>query len=222
MMAVRVHGIGILIAGAGLALAILCAASAHGAQSTRLSQSQTTPSPDTPVAAVVEWDEVREDALETRRLSRLAVRRAPTPALPRNVEPGQWIETEVPILTPTYEALGFQSQPDVLLYPRGDFYTLVVQSEDLVVEVFCTRLAHSRPDSRTERYLRGAGPEGYRTTLTRSGRELFFNRYNVAYSITLECYDPERDPRCAAPDYGERLMQSLQILPGTRSGEGAQ
>jgi len=197
-------------------------------QATLAQRDVRTPTPQEPVAATVEWDEVRADARaeNARRLrvqSVAAVRQAQTFPVPRNLEPGDLDDMEVPVLVPTYNALRFSETPNVLLFPRGDFYTLSVTGEGLTIEVFCTRLAHSRAtDPRSARYLRGSGPEGYRNERTEYGREVSFNRYGAAYSITIECDDSENDPRCTAPDYGEQLMQSLQILPGSRGTGGGQ
>lgn len=203
-----------------LGVALCLSGFAHAQQASLARAQSPTPRPDQPVSVQVQWDEVRRDVVRTQQSGAVAVRRVSTPAQPGNVQPGAWVETEVPILTPSLEALALEREPEVLLYPRGDFYTLLIQSDDLIIEVFGTRLGHARPDDLTARYLRGSGEEGYRTSRTAYGRELNFNRYNVAYSITLECLQPERDPRCTDPAYGERLMRSLQILPGTRNGGG--
>lgn len=205
---------------AALGVALCLSGFAHAQQASLARAQSPTPRPDQPVSVQVQWDEVRRDVVRTQQSGAVAVRRVSTPAQPGNVQPGAWVETEVPILTPNLEALALGREPEVLLYPRGDFYTLLIQSDDLIIEVFGTRLGHARPDDLTARYLRGSGEEGYRTSRTAYGRELNFNRYNVAYSITLECLQPERDPRCTDPAYGERLMRSLQILPGTRNGGG--
>ena len=220
------RGLGAMMAGLSLAICADFAAQAQTAQTAqpaRIAQPQTTPRPDQPVAVEVDWEAVRADVAQRQSVGRLTAARAVSfPVLPRNLEAGQPIETEVPILTPGTEVLGFERQADALLFARGDFYTLVIQGEGVIIEVFGTRLAHAQvEDARTARFLRGSGPEGYRTTRTRSGRELTFNRYNVAYSITLECDAPEQDVRCVEPEYGERLMQSLQVMPGTRGREGA-
>lgn len=223
----RSRGLGAVMAGLGLAICAVFAAqaqTAQPAQSARLAQpQQQTPRPDQPIAIEVDWEAVRADVAQRRSVGRLTAARAVAPpVLPRNYETSQADDTRVPILTPNTAALGFERQAEVLLFARGDFYTLTIQGEGLIIEVFGTRLAHAQvEDARTARFLRGVGPEGYRTTRTRSGRELTFNRYNVAYSITLECDAPEQDARCVEPEYGEGLMQSLQIMPGTRGWEGA-
>ena len=205
---------------AALGVALCLSGFAHAQQASLARAQSPTPRPDQPMSVQVQWDEVRRDVVRTQQSGAVAVRRVSTPAQPGNVQPGAWVETEVPILTPNLEALALGREPEVLLYPRGDFYTLLIQSDDLIIEVFGTRFGHARPDDLTARYLRGSGEEGYRTSRTAYGRELNFNRYNVAYSITLECLQPERDPRCTDPAYGESLMRSLQILPGTRNGGG--
>lgn len=210
--------IAIILAGGALAGVMACAASAQPA---RLGAAQPVrPQPDTPIAVDVDWQAVRQDVLQRQRAGFTAVRAMPRPVIPENVTVEQGGETEVPILTPTQEALRFNPLAGARLYARGDFYTLVIQGEGLLIEVFGTRLAHAAPpDALTARHLRGAGAEGYRSTPTAYGREITFKRYNAAYSITLECEAPETDPRCTSPEYGEGLWASLQLMPGTRDRE---
>ena len=218
MLRLWTRRLGLIIAGIILAMM----GSVAEAQPARLSAvQQAEPRPDAPVAVEVDWQAVRRDVLQRQRVSLSAVRATPSPVLPGTLTPGQTLQTEIPILTPSREALGFSDPLDARLYPRGDFYTLVIQGDGLLVEVFGTRLAHARPpDALTARHLRGTGPEGYVSSLTEYGREIRFNRYNAAYSITLECDAPETDPRCLEPDYGEAVWRSLQLMPGTRDGEG--
>ena len=191
-------------------------------------QPARTATPSDPVAVTVNWDQARIDArtaaANTNQSTRPEIglaRQVRTFPIPRNLDPVSLAQTEVPILVPTYAALGFSREPVTLLFPRGDFYTLSITGEGVLVEVFCTRLAHAEPNTAiSARRIRGSGPEGYRTEQTEYGREVSFTRYGIAYSITIECDDPEGDARCAAPQYGRGLMESLQILPGSRGSVG--
>lgn len=209
---------------AGIATGMTAAASAQGLTAVR--QTQATPTPDAPVAVEINWDEARADVrseaarrAETR--PQLAVRQVQTFPQPRNFDPEALARTQVPVLVPTYGALRFTAEPLVLFFPRGDFYTLSIAGEGVTIEVFCTRLAHyDTSNSVAARRLRGSGPDGIRNERTEYGREVSFNRYSAAYSVTIECDDPENDPRCATPGYGEDLVQSLQILPGSVRPEG--
>lgn len=179
------------------------------------------PTPSQPAVMAVQWAEVREDA---RTESAVRQRRQTAPedlTQPRNMDVAAMGEMEVPVLVPANDALALGETPTVLIFPRRDYYTLSVLGEGIVVEVFCTRIAHTQAmNASAERMLRGTGPEGYRSERTEYGRELSFNRYGVAYSITIECEDPNGDPRCIRPEYGRQLMQSLQVLPGSRGAEG--
>jgi len=218
MLRLWTRRVSLIIAGIILAM-MTCAAEAQPAR-VAIAQS-VDPRPDDPVAVAVDWQAVRRDVVQRQRASLSAVRATPRPVLPAALAPGEGAQTQVPILTPTQDALGFAAPVEARLYPRGDFYTLVIEGEGLLIEVFGTRLAHARPpDPLAARHLRGTGPEGYRSTPTAYGREITFHRYNAAYSLTLECEAPETDPRCVQPAYGERVWRSLQLMPGTRDGEG--
>lgn len=210
--------VALMIAGCVLAGVMTCAAIAQPARLSAVQQAQ--PQPENPVAVEVDWQAVRQDVLQRQRASFTAVRAMPRPVMPGNVTAEDGVVTDVPILTPTQEALGFDALAEALLFPRGDFYTLVVQGEGILIEVFGTRLAHARPpDPLTARHLRGTGPDGSRSTPTAYGREITFNRYNAAYSITLECDAPETDTRCSEAAYGDGVKASLQLMPGTRDRE---
>lgn len=209
--------------GTRIAVAVMLAVmgGAALAQSARLTNVQPVePRPDAPVAVAVDWQAVREDVQQRQRARFTAVRAAPAPVMAGNITADEAVISEVPVLTPTQQALGFDAPVQGRLFPRVDFYTLVIESDGILIEVFGTRLAHARPpDPLTARHLRGTGEEGYRSTPTAYGREITFNRYNAAYSITLECASPQTDPRCAEPGYGDRLRNSLQLMPGARTGE---
>ena len=187
-----------------------------------------TATPSEPVAVTVNWNQARIDAREAAAANTQAFRpevglsrQVRTIPVPRNLDPQRLAQTQVPILVPTLSALGFSREPLTMIFPRGDFYTLSITGEGVLVEVFCTRLAHAEPNTAlSARRIRGNGPEGYRTEQTEYGREVSFTRYGIAYSITIECDDPEGDARCASPQYGRGLMESLQILPGTRGSLG--
>ena len=218
MLRLWTRRVSVIVAGVILVM-ISCVAEAQPAR-VGIAQS-VEPRPDDPVAVAVDWQAVRRDVVQRQRASLSAVRAMPRPVLPAALAPDEGAQTQVPILTPTQEALGFAAPAEARLYPRGDFYTLVIEGDGLLIEVFGTRLAHARPpDALAARQLRGTGPEGYRSTPTRYGREISFHRYNAAYSLTLECEAPQTDPRCDEPAYGERVWRSLQLMPGTRDGEG--
>lgn len=203
----------------GAATGMTSVADAQGLTAAR--QTRPGPTPDAPVAVEINWDAARADlrsetARRAETRSQLAVRQAPTFPQPRNFDPEALARTQVPVLVPSYGALSFTAEPLVLFFPRGDFYTLSIAGEGVTIEVFCTRLAHY--DSRNSvaaRRLRGSGPDSIRSERTEYGREVSFNRYRAAYSVTIECDDPVNDPRCSAPGYGDALVQSLQVLPGS-------
>jgi len=63
--------------------------------------------------------------------------------------------------------------------------------------------------------LRATGPDALRVSATEFGQVASFNRYGAAYSVTLECDDPQTDPRCADDVLVRRLARSLVIAAGS-------
>ncbi|WP_417482757.1 hypothetical protein [Maricaulis sp.] len=179
-------------------------------------------SPGSPRTMPIDWDQARADA---RRQANIGAEIAATrlaPALPRpsNRQAAQVANTRLPVLVPNMASLSSSPEPTVLLFPQPDFYTLSIMGDGLVIEVFGTRLAHAvAPDALTARQLRATDPDALRISATEYGQVADFNRYGAAYTVTLECDNPQSDPRCADDVLVRRLARSLVIAAGS-PGEG--
>lgn len=187
-------------------------------------QPATQPaSPEAPRTVVINWDQAQADARRqgaTNNQSVTAARVAPEMPRPSNREAGEVANTRLPVLVPNMGILSASPPPTVLLFPRTDFYTLSISGDGLIIEVFGTRLAHAvAPDALTARQLRATGPDALRVSATEFGQVASFNRYGAAYSVTLECDNPQTDPRCADDVLVRRLARSLVIAAGS-PGEG--
>tara|TARA_R110000868_G_scaffold165291_1_gene398219 strand:- start:2633 stop:3346 length:714 start_codon:yes stop_codon:yes gene_type:complete len=180
-------------------------------------------SPDAPRTVAINWDQARADARRQGATSNPAVtaaRVAPEMPRPSNREAGNVAETRLPVLVPNMGILSSSPPPTVLLFPQPDFYTLSISGDGLVIEVFGTRLAHAiAPDPLSARQLRATGPDDLRVSATEYGQVADFNRYGAAYTVTLECDNPQSDPRCADDELVRRLARSLVIAAGS-PGEG--
>ncbi|SDM25501.1 hypothetical protein [Maricaulis salignorans] len=193
-----------------------------------LAVQQTRPaaepaSPDAPRSMTINWDQARADARRQGAANGApvaAARLAPEMPRPSNREAAEVANTRLPVLVPNMAVLSASPPPAVLLFPRPDFYTLSISGDGLVIEVFGTRLAHAvAPDAVTARQLRATGPDALRVSATEYGQVADFNRYGAAYSVTLECDNPQSDPRCADDVLVRRLARSLVIAAGS-PGEG--
>ncbi|WP_291845002.1 hypothetical protein [Maricaulis sp.] len=198
-------------------------------QLTRLTTQQPVrdPRPDAPVAMSINWGQVSEDiqlqAREFQRASTVAaIAQSDLPfARPTNPEAAGVADTGLPVLIPGTAALGLDGNARILLFPRENFYNLSITAPGLVIEVFGTRLAHARaPDPLSTRRLNASDSDGYRISQTEYGRELSFNRYGAAYSITVECDGPNSDPRCRTDAYVRGLADSLIIAAGNPASGG--
>ncbi|MAC89731.1 MAG: hypothetical protein CMF73_10460 [Maricaulis sp.] len=192
-----------------------------------LQQPGREPRPDAPVPMAINWGAAAEDAQlqarENRRFDTVAaVSQGNLPFVrPTNPEAAGVVATRLPVLIPGSAALGVGDEARTLLFPQENFYTLSVIAPGLVVEVFGTRLAHARaPDPLSTRRLNATNGDGYRISETEYGRELSFNRYGAAYSITVECDQPTGDARCASDAYVRNLANSLIIAAGTPDAGG--
>lgn len=189
-------------------------------------QTQDVARPDAPRVVPVNWVAAREDARTQTQSSELtnvaAARQVAQFPRPTNAEAAGVTNTRLPVLIPSAPALELAGETTVLLFPRENFYTLSITGEDILIEVFGTRLAHAQaPNALAARQLRAADAEGYRFSQTEFGREVSFNRYGAAYSVTIECDAPEADPRCADDEYARRVVRSLLIAAGSPD-EGGQ
>lgn len=190
-------------------------------------QPQQIPQPDAPVAMAIDWGQAAEDVqLQARQFQRAstvaAVAQTALPfARPTNPEAAGVANTGLPVLIPGTAALGLDGNARVLLFPREHFYNLSITAPGLLIEVFGTRLAHARaPDPLSTRRLNAGDANGYRISATEFGRELSFNRYGAAYSISVECDRPETDARCRDNTYVRSLADSLIIAAGNPASGG--
>jgi hypothetical protein len=179
--------------------------------------------PDRPRRVDVNWTEVAVDfRQQSAQQNRLLTTANFTQTLPRpgNDAAARVTETRLPVLLPNIAVLDLQGEPVARLFPSTDFYTFTLTGDGILVEVFGTRLAHAEaPDPLTARQLQASDGEGFRISATEYGRELEFTRYGAAYAVTIECDDPQGDPRCATEDYARRVARALLIAAGTPGEE---
>lgn len=176
--------------------------------------------PERPRIMPINWTQVQVDlrqqsAFVTGELTTATrlVQRFPRPA---NEEASQAANSNLPVLLPSLEALDLGASPRALLFPRENFYTFSVRGPRILIEVFGTRLAHTEaPDPASLRRLLARGPSGFDITRTEYGVEVNFSRYGAAYTVTVECDNPETDPRCTQPDYARRIAETLVIAAGS-------
>ena len=179
-------------------------------------------SPDSPRTVAIDWEQARADARRQANINAEITAARLAPALPRpsNRQAAQVANTRLPVLVPNMASLSSSPEPTVLLFPQPDFYTLSIMGDGLVIEVFGTRLAHAvAPDAITARQLRATDPDALRISATEYGQVADFNRYGAAYTVTLECDNPQSDPRCADDTLVRHLARSLVIAAGS-PGEG--
>lgn len=181
------------------------------------------PRPQRPRRVDINWDEVAADRRRqnAQGTSTLAVGNF-VQAIPRpsNEAAAEVANTRLPVLLPSLQSLQMPAEPVSLLFPREDFYTMSITGDGLVIEVFGTRLAHAEaPDALSARHLRNRDSDGLRITATEYGREVEFSRYGAAYSITIECGNPQSDPRCTSDNFARQVALSLLIVAGTPDGE---
>lgn len=181
-------------------------------------------SPSSPRTVAINWDQAQADTRRqgaTNNQTLTAARLAPEMPRPSNREAGEVSNTRLPVLVPNMGILSGSPAPTVLLFPHEDFYTLSISGDGLVIEIFGTRLAHAvAPDALSARQLRATGPDELRVSATEFGQVADFNRYGAAYTVTLECDNPQSDPRCADDQLVRRLARSLVIAAGSPEQEG--
>lgn len=184
-----------------------------------------TPQPDAPVAVEIDWsaaqvDRRRQGIAQTQNATTATTAFVAQTVRPTNPQAAEAQNTRLPVLLPPLQVLQINGTPTVLLFPRENFYTASITGDRVVIEVFGTRLAHTRaPDARAARNFAAGSNDGYRIAQTEYGQEVHFNRYGAAYSVTIECDRPEQDTRCTSQAYARQLAEALVIVAGT-PGEG--
>lgn len=212
------------VACAGLITAA-CAGAAVGqnAPIAPFQRAQTAPAAQGQRATSIDWASARRDQATQQRATqgRAAGQRA-VPQ-PRNAAAGDLAAVRLPVLIPAIpgaETTLVSGQPGMLLFPRQNFYAASMAVDGVAVEVFGTRLVNAviADPAATRRLQAGRDAEGFIVTRTETGQIVDFSRYGAAYSITLECDDPEADPRCTDPEFVRNVARSLQIAGGEPEG----
>jgi hypothetical protein len=184
------------------------------------------PRPRAPRLYPIDWAQVIADAREqqTGPFANQSFTAGPNqgPRLPTPLNPdraGLAANSRLPILLPPLELLDMGETPPFFLFPAENFYTASFTGEGFLVEIFGTRVAHAEPPTPlSARRLRVRDGEGFQATRTEYGLELNFNRYGAAYSITIECDDPDGDSHCFDEAYVRGLARNLRYSAGS-SGE---
>ncbi len=176
--------------------------------------------------AGVDWEAVRQSLRERRlrRLERVGGLRRLRDVATAN-EP-----CHVPILLPSDdlqdESVGTEElarrRLAMRVFPRRDFYAAFIQRDGHSVEIIGTRLARTdrpRMESMRQR-MRNRNDQDYVITQSDYGIELSFSRFNVAYTISILCDEPEGNTSCTEEGYILSIWDSLAFAGGTpESGE---
>lgn len=125
---------------------------------------------------------------------------------------GESIDLRLPLLLPTsLVELGRAGEMDrpLTLYADENFYTAQAEDEGRFfliqgsIVVFASEGAPALEEAASEIVV----------TETETGVEATFSRYNVAYSILIECEDLFDDPACAGPEFVTQLAEEMAFAP---------
>jgi hypothetical protein len=179
------------------------------------SAQPTTTTPGTVAAAPdqklmpINWQEVQE-SLRSKRLQRASIRQmsiaadAPQPSLP--------------ILLPFDQEIATKAA--VSVFPRAHSYAASMRMTEITVEVHGDRramvLSENDPLMRivqSKNVARLAGADvPYALDRTEGGYDLTFSRFGAAYLVSIECFNPETDPRCTKPDHIRSLAEKMGLF----------
>lgn len=173
--------------------------------------------------ASIDWGAAQRDqAAQARQANQVTAARTQPPA-PRNARPQDLQAVTLPVLIPVLPGARTAlagGEAGMLVFPNEDFYAASMVIDGLLVEAFGTRLANAQISEpiAARRLQGGRDAEGFAVTATESGQTVDFTRYGAAYSVTLECEDPEADPRCTDPDFAKSIARSMVIAGGSPEG----
>ncbi|MCW5725072.1 MAG: hypothetical protein KIS81_08935 [Maricaulaceae bacterium] len=192
-------------------------------------QPRRDPTPSDPVVAPVNWTEAVTDVRRQQAAAQDTRVAAVTPQAaavrPTNIRAQDMATPSLPVLLPQPQTTIAQmgAAPQVLLFPREHFYTASMSGGGYLVEVFGTRLVHAPPAGAMQRTprLMAADPDRYLAVRTEGGWDINFTRYGAAYTVTLECDNPE-DARCATDTWAREIARSLLIAGGAPGPGDAQ
>lgn len=160
----------------------------------------------------VDWAELRREEAARGRMDPRTGVLLETPAVAA-ASHQELAKARLPVLLPGDESLAAQMQ----VFAEPGYYTASMRGETYSVQITGTRIAQGKLEARrAARRMRAMTDEqGYIYQQTEYGCELSFTRYNVSYNISVECLEPEADPRCRGKEYIMELARSLVYVGGT-------
>lgn len=107
--------------------------------------------------------------------------------------------------------------PDFLagfqLVSGPDWYTASAHHDGLHIAVRGVSFAFDRPEI-AEELGKDFDPTALHASESDHIHTVAFMRYNLPYTLTLECAQPGNDPRCASPDHALSLARRLVLMGG--------
>lgn len=156
-----------------------------------------------PTIADVDWGAAERDAGEEGA----SARPQESDTLAAAADAGESPNLRLPLLLPTSlteQARAGEIDDGPRLFTDENFYTAVATDEGRTYMIQGTIVVFAVDDAPVDEE---AGPISVQRTET--GVEATFDRYNVAYSITIECEDLFRDPVCADFETVLRLAEEM-------------
>ncbi|NWG46059.1 MAG: hypothetical protein HXY25_05880, partial [Alphaproteobacteria bacterium] len=163
--------------------------------------------PAPPAPREVDWPALRTELRARQQTARdFVLERAPAEELRL---------ARLPVLIPDFPTMRMAGR----VFARRDFYSASFTLPDAMVEVFGTRLVAPTPKDMIARFTRmaAADPDGFRIVETEAGFDLSFERYNVAYNISLNCNDPKAED-CRSPERIRDLARRMRFAGGEPEG----
>ncbi|MFP3945256.1 MAG: hypothetical protein ACLFWF_15270 [Alphaproteobacteria bacterium] len=160
----------------------------------------------------VDWPALKRDEVQRGRMDPQTGALLEAPPVVATVTKEELRKARLPVLLPDDGRMVERMR----LFAERDRYVAALREEDYTVQITGTRISQGtlKSEGAADRMRQMSDAEGYVYQRTEYGCELSFTRYNVSYNISVECREPESDPRCTERDYVMQIAKSLVYVGG--------
>jgi len=118
----------------------------------------------------------------------------------------------LPVLLPKY----YLNREDIQIVNTPNFYTATIPLKGARVMILGDRTYQRKIKTKDKNLLKRVKSLSNRFNIDEGIVAIYFTRYGVNYSLSIECNNPKSDSRCKSKDFLEKVYNSLVVVGGRR------
>jgi hypothetical protein len=118
----------------------------------------------------------------------------------------------LPVLLPRY----YLNRKDIQIVHTPNFYTATIPLKGARLMILGDRTYQREVKVKDKNLLKRVKSLSNRFNIDNGMVAIYFTRYGVNYSLSIECDNPKGDSRCKSKDFLEKIYNSLVVAGGRR------